>query len=229
MIRRVEINEPTTVRLIKTAYITEEAMRPLCDDEEELRELEALEGMSSPRLAPMMIPAEVNLAELLAPDSIAGWTMINAAFCHTHPQGNRFNDSHRGAWYCARGENAVMTAIAEVKYHLIRVYEDAGGEFVDVAPYRELLAGFMGPFDSIHDEADAPFMSTDTAIAYPAGQDLARRLFAFGGNGILYPSVRRPGGECLVAFRPALVQNYRQGQLVTMTWTGSREPDIKFG
>ncbi len=41
--------------------------------------------------------------------------------------------------------------------------------------------------------------------SYVAGQALGRAVRAAGGPGIVYPSVRDPGGECLAAFRTNLL------------------------
>jgi len=46
---------------------------------------------------------------------------------------------------------------------------------------------------------------------YQRPQQLAERLLARKSNGVVYPSVRRLGGTCLVVFRPALVYNVRRG------------------
>jgi len=46
---------------------------------------------------------------------------------------------------------------------------------------------------------------------YLRPQHLADRLLTRRSNGIIYPSVRRPGGTCLAVFRPALVYNVRRG------------------
>ncbi len=45
---------------------------------------------------------------------------------------------------------------------------------------------------------------------YQRSQQLASELLAAGSNGILYPSVRRRGGTCLVCFRPVLVYHVRR-------------------
>jgi hypothetical protein len=37
----------------------------------------------------------------------------------------------------------------------------------------------------------------------------------------LYPSVRRPGGRCFVAFDPGIIQNVRPGASWTLIWAGS--------
>ncbi len=51
---------------------------------------------------------------------------------------------------------------------------------------------------------------------YTRPQRLAGRLLARKSNGIIYPSVRRPAGTCLVVFRPALVYNVRRGARVEL-------------
>ena len=218
-----EIADPATVRLISTAYIVEPALAPLCDTADELRILEALEGMSSARLAPARMPPGVDPSELLTPAAGFGHTYVNAAFCYVKPGGNRFNDATRGAWYAGIGEGAALTARAEVIFHLTRELDHVG-IYDNVTAYRELLAGIIGPFHDLRGAGDEPALSPDIATAYPAGQRLARKVLAEGGNGVVYPSARRAGGTCLAAFRPHLIQNVRHGETITFAWTGKREP-----
>ncbi|MNY83598.1 RES domain protein [compost metagenome] len=59
------------------------------------------------------------------------------------------------------------------------------------------------------------------------GNALAARARAEGLNGIIYPSVRHPGGTCLVALRPAAVQSVRQGDVYRMIWRGRPEPIVE--
>ena len=221
-----DIAEPATVRLISTAYITEPALSPLYDTDAERQVLEALEGHSSARLSPVRMPPGVDPAELLTPAAGFGYTYVNAAFCYVKPDGNRFNDGRRGAWYAGIGSDAARTAQAEVVYHLTRELDHIG-VYDNVTAYRELLAGIIGPFHDLRDRNDEPALSPDIAVAYPAGQTLARRIFGAGGNGVIYPSARREGGTCLVAFRPHLIQNVRLGEVVTFAWTGERVPQVK--
>ena len=51
-------------------------------------------------------------------------------------------------------------------------------------------------------------------------------LFRGGANGIVYRSVRRDGGECLVSFRPKLVTNVRAAGHFEYRWRGSSKPDV---
>jgi len=218
-----EIADPATVRLISTAYIIEPALTPLCDSEEELRILERLEGLSSARLTPARMPPGVDPAELLTPAAGFGYSYVNAAFCYVKPEGNRFNDGTRGAWYAGIGDGATLTAQAEVVFHLTRELDHVG-IYDNITAYRELLSGIIGPFHDLTGMKGEPALSPDIATAYPAGQTLARKILGQGGNGILYPSARRAGGGCLAAFRPHLIQNVRHGDTITFQWKGSRDP-----
>jgi len=222
----VEFTDAATVRLIATAYIDEPAMAPLVDDEDDLAILEEIEGLTSARRTTTLpTPGGLDPNELLTAAAGYGWTYVNAAFCYTRATGNRFNGPERGAWYASYGELAVETAQAEAAWHLTRELE-ATGVFENTTSYRELWAGFTSRFHQIARGCKDPVTSPDPAVAYPAGQMLARDILDSAGNGILYPSARRPLGECLVALRPHLVQNVRQGATWDFVWDGGREPQI---
>jgi hypothetical protein len=222
----IDVFEPTTVRLIPTAYITEPALTPLADSDADLAILSRLEGLTSARLSLPAIPDGVEPAELMTEAAGYGYSYVNAAFCYVRPGGNRFNDERRGAWYAAMGERAGATARAEVIFHLTRELDNVG-IYENITRYREVLAGFLASgFLDVRQERSADYLASEPAIAYPAGQSLARRHFGAGGNGIVYPSVRAQAGTCLVAFRPHLVQNIRLGMAVTMEWSGRREPEV---
>lgn len=220
-------NEANTTRLISTAYIDEPALAPLADDEDELKFLEELEGLSSSRRGlPEFIPAGVNPNELLGAYDGYGWTYVNAAFCYTRETGNRFNGPDRGAWYASWGEARVETAQAEVAWHLTRELE-ATGIYENVTAYRELNASFTTQLHDLKNLHEQVFLDPEPSVAYPAGQRLASELLAADSNGIMYPSTRKVGGSCLVAFRPHLIQNIRQGNCWVFIWAGTTEPVIK--
>lgn len=223
----VPFNQPNTIRLISTAYIDEPAMQPLADNNDELDILEQLEGLTSARGGgELSLPLNLYPEELLSQHNGYGWTYINAAFCYTRPTGNRFNGPDRGAWYATWGDDAIETAHAEVTWHLTNELE-AVGVFDNTTLYRELIASFTTNMRDLTKLDDATILSPDPKIAYPKGQALAATLRAANANGIVYPSVRRKKGKCLVAFRPNLVQNVRQGDCWSFTWSGSSTPSIK--
>jgi RES domain-containing protein len=220
----VDIAQRDTVRLISTGRLKDSVLLPLAANHGALEELASLESVTNGRLQAQ----ETGLPDLDPRELVfgrAGFIFINAAFTHTRPGGNRFNDDNRGAWYCAF---EVETAIAEVSYHLTRELE-AIGRFENVTDCAELIADFFGPFHDLRaaNFADDPALHADPAVAYPAGQSLAKRLRKdAASNGIIYPSIRHAGGTCLAAFRPDLVQNLRQGEIWRLEWQGAPEPSV---
>jgi RES domain-containing protein len=220
----VDLAQRDTFRLISTGRLKDPVLLPLAANHGALEDLAGLESVTNGRLQaqesglPDLDPRELVFGR-------PGHTFINAAFTHTRPGGNRFNDADRGAWYCAF---AADTAIGEVSYHLTREL-DAISRFENVTDYAELIADFAGPFHDLRppDRAAERALHHDPAIAYAAGQALARRLRAeAASNGIVYPSTRHAGGTCLVAFRPDLVQNLRQGGIWRLKWRGMPTPAV---
>jgi RES domain-containing protein len=216
------LRQHDTVRLISTGRLKDPVLLPLAANHGAIEDLAELESATNGRLfaqesgLPNLDPRELVFGR-------AGFTFINAAFTHTRPGGNRFNDDDRGAWYCAFDTD---TAIGEISYHLTRELE-AIGRFENVTDYAELIADFVGSFHDLREAEDDLVLHQDTAVAYPAGQILARQLRAdYSSNGIIYPSVRHIGGTCLVCFRPDMVQNLRQGSIWRLEWQGALKPAV---
>ena len=218
----VSVVEQATVRLIPTAYYKPPVLRKLVDSDEEMEILSLIEGLSNQRQKAQRtgLPG-IDSRELVF--KAWGHSHINAAFSYTRKGGNRFNDETRGAWYCAYDE---LTAIAEVGYHRTREL-DRIGIYKDEGIYQALLAGFLGDFHDLTEAAEnEPYLAEDPEIAYPAGQALAADLIKQQSRGIVYNSVRKKGGTCLVAFHPHLVQNVRPGARWKLTWNGSPDYEV---
>src|ERR1700751_5001255 len=117
-----DLAQRDTVRLISTGRLKDPVLLPLAANHGALEDLAELESVTNDRL----LAQESGLPELDPRELVfgrAGFTFINAAFAHTRPGGNRFNDDNRGAWYCAFDAD---TAISEVSYHLTRELEAIG-------------------------------------------------------------------------------------------------------
>jgi hypothetical protein len=149
-------------------------------------------------------------------------TVVMAAFCHPRPDGGRFNDSSRGAWYAAFD---LETAQAEIVYHKTKELAEVG-VFETRVQYREYVARFWGEFHDVR-PSNREFAVYHDPNSYEQSQKLAAGLLQNGSNGILYRSVRKVGGECIACFHPALVKEVRQSAHFELSWQGSPTPQIR--
>jgi RES domain-containing protein len=147
---------------------------------------------------------------------------VMAGFCHPRPDGGRFNDSSRGAWYAAF---ELETAQTEIAYHKTKELAEVG-VFETRVQYREYVARFWAEFHDLR-PLNRGFIPYHDPNSYEVSQRLAVTLLQNGSNGILYRSVRHPGGECIACFRPALVKEVRQGGHFEFGWEGTRTPQIR--
>jgi len=139
--------------------------------------------------------------------------IVNAAFCHAQPLGSRFNGPDRGAWYAAF---EIETSQAEVGFHKSLELAEVGWVGGEVVTYDDYLADFSGDFHDVRgQDAFAACLNPDS---YVVSQALAEQLLADGALGIAYPSARRPPGDCLACFRPALVTNLRKDGTYRFSW-----------
>lgn len=212
-----------TVRLISSANHKPPVLQPLAASYGSRTMLENLEAVTSKRQV-----AQNQGVPGIEPESLArgyGFTYVNAAFTYTRSGGNRFNSSEWGAWYSAV---SVETSLREVSFHLTRALAAAGGDYDNITNYVELHATFDADFVDLRDLDPTPeCLAQDTTVAYADGQKLASTLRKAGHNGLIYPSVRHPGGTCLVAFWPGLVRNFQQGASWELRWAGDPEPMIR--
>jgi hypothetical protein len=211
-----------TCRLIPSRFadVEDSVLAPLADSEGVLRDLFELDNATNERLRGEYggLPG-IGVDELVF--GVPNFRIINAAYTYPRPEGSRFNDGERGAWYCAF---EAETSLAEITFHKTVEYTEIG-RFDDSVTYQELLADFTSTFHDIRG-IDA-FADCLDATSYIESQKLASELLDAGSMGIIYPSVRHDGGTCLACFRPALVGNVRKGQAYRLTWSGSPTPVIE--
>jgi RES domain-containing protein len=210
-----------TWRLIPSRFADREAsvLAALATDDAHLQDLYELDNATNLRLLGEhgLLPG-INVDELVF--GIPHFRMINAAYAYARPEGSRFNDGARGAWYCAFDRE---TALAEVIFHKNVEYAEIG-RFDDSVSYQALLADFSC---ELHDLRHAPDLADCLdPHSYLASQRLARQLLDAGSLGIVYPSVRREGGVNIACFRPALVGNVRRGAAFQLTWQGTAQPQV---
>jgi hypothetical protein len=149
-------------------------------------------------------------------------SVVMAAFCHPRTGGGRFNDETRGAWYASF---TLETAHAEVAYHRGRELAEVGVTDARME-MRQYIAETSGMLHDIRPDLREYGPLYDPAN-YDRSQRFARDLMAHGSNGLVYRSVRRPGGTCLACFRPRLLAHVRVGGHYEYRWHGSGFPVIR--
>jgi hypothetical protein len=186
-------------------------------DAADFEALYALEAMSNDRLRD-----EVGRIELVPPDQRIfgpGSGPIMAAFTHLNPLGSRFSDGSYGVFYAARDR---ATAVAETAYH--------HGRFLAATaqPAMHLpMRLYAVEIDArLHDLRTAGFDAEHDAASYQASQALGRRLKAAGSAGVVYRSVRRPGGHCVGLFSPRGAKACKHAAYLLYAWDGERFADI---
>ena len=193
--------------------------------------IDLFEDIADPADWPLLISAEQktnprlmeNLGALdLVPEARRvggpGASYLMAPFTHVSPnRPSRFTAGDYGVLYVA---DRFETALAETIHHherfMARTAEPAGW----TSQFREIVMDVNVGAHDIRDES--LHASALDPLDYAASQTLARQLRANGAEGLLYPSRRRPGAECVGLFYPDLAANAVQGRHLDYHWNGAR-------
>jgi hypothetical protein len=205
---------PAAHRILPSRYPPIQLFERLTDDPAEWETLAEIESLTNPRIRDQI--GEIRLVPLEERVSGPGASWVMASFTHLNPRGSRFSDGSYGVYYAA---HELATAIKETVFHLNRFYAATADP-----PHAEDMRVLAGRIDArFHDlRGDPqwrPYLDQDD---YAASRKLGRRLRAQGSNGVVYPSVRRRGGQCLGAFRPKAVGIPAQGRHLQYYWDGQR-------
>lgn len=148
-----------------------------------------------------------------------GATYLMAPFCHVSTdRKNRFSDGSFGVLYAG---NVFEVALLETIHHherfMARTREAPGW----TSQFREIV---MNIDARLHDlrKPDADQLQALDPDSYAVSQALAVQLRVAGSDGLIYPSARRAGGECVGLFYPDLATNAVQGRHLDYHWNGRR-------
>ncbi|HVJ09183.1 MAG TPA: RES family NAD+ phosphorylase [Acidisarcina sp.] len=218
-----EIRWNDTHRLIPSKYSASgTVLSRLSEDESDLHAWMELDSATNDRLLGEegLLPG-IGIHELVYGVGYAH--IVNAAFTHAAPEGGRFNNHERGAWYAGLERE---TSLAEVAFHKLRQLEEVDWDQEETGTYDDYLADFATEMHDLRPSKPAfkkylrPGPIPD---CYADSQQLATTLLEQQSNGILYPSVRRKEGTCVVCFRPALVYHVRQDARLELRLQAGRE------
>lgn len=127
-----------------------------------------------------------------------GASFLMAPFVHVSiDRPGRFTDGTYGVFSAGDSEEV---AIREVAYHHARFMKSTEEEPGWTSQFRRLV----GSLDAnLHDVSDVPDIREPDD--WSVGQYVGRQLRAAGSDGVLYPSVRSPGGNCVGLFWPDVI------------------------
>ena len=182
---------------------------------EEWEDLYWLESLTNPRLREQA--GEIDLVPVEDRVFGPGATVIMAPFTHLSPAGSRFADGTFGAFYASVN---LATSIAETRYHREKFLHATRQDAIEL-DMRCYLSDIVATFHDIRGKRSRMPDIYD-AHSYVSSQMFGRALKLGGSNGVVYESVRAPGGECVAVFRPRLIQNLRQGVHLRYVWDGAR-------
>lgn len=147
----------------------------------------------------------------------ASWVM--AAFVHVSPdRTSRFADGSFGVYYAG---DTLETALREHTFHMARFYARTDEDPGWISEVRELIGAIDADLLDLRGPDGAAFLHPDPA-RYAPSQQLAKTLRAERADGVVYPSVRNPGGECIGAFWPDVVTLPRQTDHYRYRWDAEK-------
>lgn len=159
---------------------------------------------------------------LIPPDRILtgeGATWVIGAFTHVSPdRPSRFTDGRFGVYYAGK---ALETALREHCFHIGRFYSATNQQAGWKSEVRELVGSVDAELIDLRGDEGKPYLDPDPNN-YSPSQQLATQLREDGEDGIVYPSLRHEGGECIAALWPNVVTPPVQGDHFRYHWDGSR-------
>ncbi|QDZ01632.1 RES family NAD+ phosphorylase [Nitratireductor mangrovi] len=176
----------------------------------------AAEQKTNPRL--MASIGNLDLVPLSRRVSGPGASYLMAPFTHVSAdRKSRFSDGSFGVLYVGdRFETALFETIHHHARFMARTAEPPGW----TSQFREIVLDVEAVLHDIRgSEGRSPLLDPD---AYGAAQAFAGRLRQAGSEGVVYPSVRLPSGECVGLFHPDLAKAPVQGRHLDYHWDGER-------
>ncbi len=153
-----------------------------------------------------------------------GASMVMAPFTHVSPdRPGRFSDGTYGVYYAG---DSLETAVFETAFHHGRFMAATSEPPGWTSDFRELAGTVL---KELHDLTDASVygacLDPDPAQYRPA-QSFALSLRTDGSEGVVYPSVRHPGGICIAVFWPDVVSIPTQARHLSYHWNGTRVDQV---
>lgn len=215
-VRKSQVVWPGAVRIIRSIYPPIDLFEDVADPADWSLLLSA-EQKTNPRLM-----ENVGNLDLVPPARRVGGpgaSYLMAPFTHVSPdRPSRFSDGSFGVLYAgATFDVALLETIHHHGLFMASTGEPAGW----TSQFREIVLSVDAELHELRG-GGAQFTSVLDPDSYVESRVLGRELYGAGSSGVVYPSVRRAGGECVGVFYPDLVGSPVQGRHLDYHWDGER-------
>jgi hypothetical protein len=212
------IRWPEACRIVPTRHPSENLFDRVADAED-FDALYALEAMTNERARDEL--GEIERVPREQRRFGAGSGPIMAAFTHVNTEGSRFSAGEWGMFYAAKERD---TAVAETRHHHAR-FLSATRQGPLHLPMRLLSVAIDAKLHDLRAPGVVPAAVFDPDD-YTASRALGARLRAAASEGVVYPSVRAPRGQCAGLFTPRGASRCVHAAVLLYAWDGSRFTDV---
>lgn len=211
----IDLNKQTQFRIIPSVYPPIDFFEDLVDPTE-MATLWEIESLTNDRLQ-----HETGNIFLVNPEdrvSGSGASLVMAPFTHIHYP-SRFTDGSYGIYYAGLLRE---TAIRETVYHR-EVFLKSTNETACELTMRVYKGKILKAFHDIRSER---FRHLHRPNDYHESQTFGQELKKSAAFGIIYNSVRHPGGHCIAALRPTAISIPLQTEHLKYVWDGERITEV---
>jgi hypothetical protein len=210
----VAVQWPAGVRIVRSIFPPIDLFEDIADPAD-WPLLVAAEQKTNPRL--MESIGTLDLVPVARRVAGPGATYLMAPFTHVSPdRPSRFSDGRYGVLYVGnRFEVALMETIHHHTLFMARTKEAPGW----TSQFREIVLSVKARLHDLREGDQRAVLNPDD---YAASRALGAKLRAEGSDGIVFPSVRCPGGECVALFYPDGAAGPMQARHLDYHWDGKR-------
>ena len=203
------------MRIIRSVYPPIDLFEDIADPEDWPLLISA-EQKTNPRL--METIGNIDLVPSARRVGGPGASYLMAPFTHVSTdRPSRFSRGRYGVLYVGR---EFQTALFETAHHHARFMANTNEPAGWTSQFREILLDIQGDLHDLRGAHPVHAEALDPSD-YQKAQELGERLHA-ASDGLVYPSVRNPTGECVGLFYPDLASNAIQGAHLDYHWSGTR-------
>ncbi|MEQ8165285.1 MAG: RES family NAD+ phosphorylase [Alphaproteobacteria bacterium] len=204
-------------RIIRTIYPPIDLFEDIADPAD-WEALASAESKTNPRVWEHLGRLDLVPPQRRVAGQGASWLMAPFVHVSTDRPG-RFADGTYGVYSAGSSEEVAIREVAH--HHGIAMAASAQAPGW-TSQFRVLVNGLDLDLYDVRARPDC-HMPDD----YGPPQKLGKTLRATGGNGVIYRSVRAPGGECVGIFWPDLMEIPVQGDHFDFHWDGSRVDRVR--